>query len=268
MCYHGISFHKRYRRWVAYVYYNNKQYHAGSYSTAIHAAVGYNLKVIELCVNRELNTLPPVIPPICYRKKYYYGVMRQNKQYKAYIIIGGQILCLGSYATIEQAAFVYNQKAVEIDGENVRQNEISDKRIHILSPLNTSGFTGVSYHSHSKSYHAAIKRMGKTYSLGYYATPEQAALAYNQKALELDGLTAKINQLPDNIAPVSFNYRNNTSGYRGVHWNAKKQLWFAKITCFGKNYSIGYFESAQKAAFAYNQKAIELYGSNAKLNKI
>lgn len=36
----------------------------------------------------------------------------------------------------------------------------------------------------------------KTKNLGSFATEEEAALAYNQKALELHGLGAKINILP------------------------------------------------------------------------
>lgn len=43
---------------------------------------------------------------------------------------------------------------------------------------NTSGFKGVSYHTHSKKWHAYIKLNHARKHLGYFSTPEEASAAY------------------------------------------------------------------------------------------
>ena len=49
-------------------------------------------------------------------------------------------------------------------------------------------------HKRNKSYRSEIRKEGKTYRLGYFATPEEAAQAYDAKALELFGPTATTNK--------------------------------------------------------------------------
>lgn len=58
---------------------------------------------------------------------------------------------------------------------------------------NASGFKGVSYHKKNKRWRATINKDGKQKSLGCYATPEAAAVAYNSAALELFGEFARPN---------------------------------------------------------------------------
>lgn len=55
---------------------------------------------------------------------------------------------------------------------------------------------------------------------------------------------------------------DNTSGYRGVVWQEKRQKWKAQI----KGMWLGDFIDAEEAARAYDAKAVELYGSHAQLN--
>lgn len=62
--------------------------------------------------------------------------------------------------------------------------------------------------------------------------------------------------------------RKSSSKYVGVHFNKRRNKWIAGIRCDGKTVYIGQFDNEKEAAFAYNQKAIELYGENAKLNII
>lgn len=59
---------------------------------------------------------------------------------------------------------------------------------------------------------------------------------------------------------------NNTSGYRGVHFNKKMQRWQSAIWKKNKITYIGIFDTKEEAALAYNKKAIELRGEFAKLN--
>jgi hypothetical protein len=64
----------------------------------------------------------------------------------------------------------------------------------------SSKYKGVSYFKSrwnlKKPWYAHIVSDHKNYSLGYYATPEEAALAYNTKAKELFGEWAKLNEVP------------------------------------------------------------------------
>jgi group I intron endonuclease len=60
--------------------------------------------------------------------------------------------------------------------------------------------------------------------------------------------------------------KNTTSKYVGVC--LKDGLWCAKIQFNKKRYELGYYKSEVNAALAYNKKAIELYGKDAKLNII
>lgn len=61
---------------------------------------------------------------------------------------------------------------------------------------------------------------------------------------------------------------NNTSGYKGVFYYRRYGKWQAKIACKGKQFYLGYFETPEEAASAYNNAAIELHGEFAWLNKI
>lgn len=55
-------------------------------------------------------------------------------------------------------------------------------------------YKGIKFHKKGiKIYQAAIKMNGVTKSLGYYATPEEAARAYDAKARELFGEFARCN---------------------------------------------------------------------------
>jgi hypothetical protein len=57
----------------------------------------------------------------------------------------------------------------------------------------TSGYKGVSLHKRNKTWRATINLNGKQIYAGCYATPVEAALAYNAKAIELFGEFARPN---------------------------------------------------------------------------
>ena len=60
---------------------------------------------------------------------------------------------------------------------------------------------------------------------------------------------------------------DNTTGYRGV-CPSKSGRFRAYIVKNGKQYRLGVFETAEAAAKAYNEKAVELYGDFARLNTL
>lgn len=59
-----------------------------------------------------------------------------------------------------------------------------------------------------------------------------------------------------------------TSQFKGVCYNKSLDKWEVEIRCSGKRHRLGYYDSETKAALAYNEKAIELLGEFAHLNKV
>lgn len=62
--------------------------------------------------------------------------------------------------------------------------------------------------------------------------------------------------------------KNNTTGFKGVHWYKSRRRWMAHITIEGKFKNLGYFKDITEAAKAYNKAAKKYFGKFANLNKI
>lgn len=84
-----------------------------------------------------------------------------------------------------------------------------------------------------------------------------------------------LNNQRDNLRPAtkSQNGANrglpvqNTSGFKGIHWNDRRGRWCAEITCQYKKYSLGRFKILTDAARAYDEAAVRFFGEFAKTNK-
>lgn len=61
-------------------------------------------------------------------------------------------------------------------------------------------------------------------------------------------------------------FSNNSSGFKGVYWRNRHKKWEAQIRKNGVLKSLGYFDVAEKAAHAYDDAAIALFGEFAQLN--
>lgn len=61
---------------------------------------------------------------------------------------------------------------------------------------------------------------------------------------------------------------NNTSGYKGVCWNKKTEMWISRISHKSKRISLGSFTCKHEAAGHYNNAALKYFGEFAYLNEI
>ena len=88
-----------------------------------------------------------------------------------------------------------------------------------------------------------------------------------------DGLNCTRNNLrfcslSENAANRKSLQKNNTSGFNGVGWSKAKNKWRAYVQFQSKYIHLGYFVDPLEAAKAYNDKATELFGDFARLNKL
>ena len=131
----------------------------------------------------------------------------------------------------------------------------------------------------------------KIYRLGSYSKEEYAALAYDQKALELYGkdaivnfpgltmeeITEKLEKIKAEDAVIFDGYRSKslqginfnvpkTSQYVGVHFSKAGKKWVTILNHRKREYYLGYHDTEEEAALVYDKKALELYGEKAKVN--
>lgn len=92
--------------------------------------------------------------------------------------------------------------------DHVNSNTLDDRKSNLrlcakhqnlanrgLQKNNTVGFKGVCFHGKSKTWNARVKFRGKSISVGYHKTPEEAARHYNLKVKELFGEFAFFNKV-------------------------------------------------------------------------
>jgi hypothetical protein len=120
-----------------------------------------------------------------------------GKKWNAAICFNGEKINIGNFKTPEDAARAYNFKAKELFKEFALLNIVEDGPVPIPEKLksgNTSGYNGIYFHNQRKKWHASIEAGGKKYSLGLHWTKENAARAFDAKAIELFGPTySKLN---------------------------------------------------------------------------
>lgn len=141
------------------------------------------------------------------------------------------------------------------------------------SNTNTSSrFKGVSWCKSRNLWEVNIQADDQPTHIGRYASEVAAAKAYNAAALELHGEFARLNEIPDD-AENDFAYRQakpfkhaRTSLYRGVYFPADKKRWVARIQVRRKSVHLGYFDTAEEAARAYDVAARQHQGDRAFLN--
>jgi hypothetical protein len=62
------------------------------------------------------------------------------------------------------------------------------------------------------------------------------------------------------------NIKIAASGYKGVHWEKRRNKWMAQIKAKSKCFYLGLYNTRIEAAWAYNQAALKHFGEFAVLN--
>jgi predicted nucleic acid-binding Zn-ribbon protein len=120
-----------------------------------------------------------------------------------------------------------------------------------------SKFKGIKVKS-TGSYEVRITYQGERIYIGTFKTEESGANAYNYYANEYFGEFARLNNVPYMDKEEWEKYRitlkdeNSSSSYSGVFWTKDKKKWKSCLTVH-----IGYFETEEEAALAYNDYIIK-----------
>lgn len=158
----------------------------------------------------------------------------------------------------DELEFVDHRNTNKLDNrfENLRNaSKVDNGGNRGANKNNKSGFKGVDIHDKKRGvWRAQIAYKGKKINLGYYATPEEAALAYNNAAVEYFGEFANLN----NVSITSctrLSSSKNAKGYefKGISFHKRLKKWaaYTKLPS-GKRKHIGYFKSELEARQAYD----------------
>lgn len=129
-----------------------------------------------------------------------------------------------------------------------------------------SKYFGVSLDKRDGRWVSHIRYKGNLLWIGRFYSEIEAAIAYDKREIELFGDKSILNFNYDFSKNYILNIKQKRSHYRGVSFCKRDNLYGAEIKKDKKRYYLGYYKNEIEAAKAYDKKAKELYGSDAKLN--
>ena len=214
---------------------------------------------------------------------YYDSELEAARAYdKANLCVKGEVknLTVEDYTDAERAAI--DSCKGDIDALRKMMNVGAGSR------PGTSSNRGVCREKKTKKWRAEIQINGKKESLGYHEFEEDAVKAYDRACIVLKGEDAKTNRPIEEyrseletLRKYTFDeYQNTlqtkarknakfTSNFRGVrrHVHTAKQgavstKWRAEITKNGKKQSLGYHDTEEAAARAYDEAVKQMEGFN------
>ena len=184
----------------------------GSYDTAKQAAKAFDVEAIKL--RRPLASLNyPKKAPVRYTPKQkafrsintvgYRGISKNRNQFKAQIGIGGKNTYIGTYDTAKEAAIAFDRALLKSNKftsllnfpDMIHNLDIEPKRKK--NKRSSTGYRGVDKISR-RVFRARIGTNGKTSTIGYFETAIQAALAYDQAAINAGRKKSTLN-FPDGL---------------------------------------------------------------------
>lgn len=189
----------------------------------------------------------------CYCSKHYQQVIKYGKILKRTAYDPNEFTFEGEICLVQ----LYNRKGVEVD------QAIIDAADHPLVSAHKWGLRVV------KGYKYVQSRIdGKLICLHQFLLGTRDGTDHrNGNGLDNRRCNLRACSQAQNTLNRGFN-KNNTSGYKGVTFFIQTGKWCARIGYEGKKRHIGYFDTPEEAALAYNAKAKLLHGEFAKLNNL
>lgn len=127
-----------------------------------------------------------------------------------------------------------------------------------------------SWHAHDsgKNMYAAARVLGDIIYMHQMIMPDNIIVDHvNNDTLDNRKENLRSSNHNDNSSNRSKTEHNTSSKFKGVT-RINNRKWKAHIGIDDKDFHIGYFETEEDAARAYNEQAEEIFGDKAKLNEI
>jgi hypothetical protein len=213
--------------------------------------------------------------------------LRQKRRWSADLRAHGREIHIASFADERTAAEAYDRLALHYLGPAAQLNFPEEPKAPAsLAKLRrearswkTSRFRGV-FRSASRGQWDVQFRIpgGSSATITGYDTEQKAARAYDRAALHYFGPRARLNfptslawlepaDIPTLVAEKRRQFKaTTTSRFRGVSWDKRAGKWHSTIKVGGRPLFLGHFDDEQAAAVAYDDKAMETFGWNARPN--
>lgn len=203
--------------------------------------------------------------------KYASSLIRRKRVYMHRMILG----------VVDPEIKVDHRNGDPLDNRrsNLRVATSSQNQANRFRCTSASGFKGVSRTRNTtvNPWTATITSSGVRYDLGYFASAEAAAWAYDNAALRLFGEFARINKVRKPAVlrnPPRYSHlkkrSNATSKYFGVSFRQDQpnNPWAVHLSVCNKPRYIGSFSTEAEAALAYNTASKQQFGKLGKLNTV
>ena len=215
--------------------------------------------------------------------KWYFNESPNGTGYAARIKLqGGERLLI----SMHRAVFLrYNPRLADAfdDIDHINGNKLDNRLSNLRSATrhqnsgnrganknNKSGYKGVNFYSKNNSWKAQIMDNGKKRHIGYYATPEEAALAYNIESARIFGEFGYQNPIPlevteakklNNRAAKKLNSPRAYKPFKEVSFHKRFNKWSAYVKVNGTRKHLGYFTTEAEALDAVAQAKFKLQKS-------
>ena len=239
--YVGVT--KKRNSWSASIHRNNVQYNLGCYPSQIEAATRYNIEALKLYDNPMLNEID--------------GKILISME-DAFRTVHGN-----SEAYVERVEKPKKPKQVK------KTEEVLPRPVRETS----SKYRGISWSKHYERWIVSIQCDKKHHYIGSFEDEVTAAQAYNQKARELFGNAAKVNDIEESKIPITNFTDSVTSGsgcrkqsnrssiYKGVSKTANG-TYNVELKWKKKRYRGQTHKSELEAAKRFNELVLQVCGDS------